>query len=153
MTLLTEYTKQLCGYRHMKQRRIDRSTHCRKHVSIVAWYKIFCDNSEVTDRSPNGSPNNDKSLNSKEPNYKRTKLSIKHGWALLCCMLINQKKCAHILLLYGHSGSIDIEKHGQSKRLLLENSYLHEHQTKLVDSSGDNDSRSVGDAWQEAQNY
>jgi len=65
-------------------------------MEVVA-YRIFCDNSEVTDRSPNGSPNNDKSLNSKEPNYETTKLSIKHGRVLFCSIVTNQKKCAHIL--------------------------------------------------------
>ena len=51
-------------------------------MSVVA-YKIFCDNSEVTDRSPNGSPNNDISLKSNlEPNYETTKLTINRGHVL-----------------------------------------------------------------------
>jgi len=68
-------------------------------VSTAAACKIFCDNSEAMDRSPD----NEVSLNSKKPNCETTKLSMKHGRVLFCATVINPNCSAHILLIVRHA--------------------------------------------------
>jgi len=89
--------------------------------------RIFCDNLELlTDRSPN----NEVSLNSKQPNYETTWLSINRGCVLFYYIVDCFKLTSHFGLRRALRFSSFREKHGRIV-YYFENSDLHQFLTKL----------------------